>query len=328
MKALIFEKRGIENLEIRDIPSSSMREDEVRLKVKLASINPVDLMAVETLPVSPVPHVPGSEFYGVVEEVGSKVTHVSVGDRVAVYTRLFDGTCASCMRGDQTYCINGKRIGVESQGGYAEEVVIPGRNVFNSDLPEEILSSLPIAILTPFHALRSAQAGVDDIVVVLGASGNTGMFAVQLAKRMGARVIAVSTKPWVKELGADEIVDYSSAEEEVKRLTDGRMGSIVINSLGEKYWELGLKLVGNHGKVVTFGGLTGGKVSFDVNRLYAKHVTIMGTNRGTVGEFLELLRLARNLKVKVHRYFNLDEAREAFREFKEGRRDGRIFIRI
>ncbi|QCO29827.1 alcohol dehydrogenase [Metallosphaera sedula] len=327
MRALVFEKRGIDFLEVRDFPSSPVRDDEVRLRVKLASINPVDLMAIESLPVSPLPHIPGSEFYGVVEEVGEKVTHVSVGDRVAVYTRLFDGTCSSCMRGDQTYCVNGKRVGVESQGGYAEEIVIPGRNVMKSDLSEEVLSSLPIAVLTPYHALRTVGVGVDDTVVVLGASGNTGIFAVQLAKRIGARVIAVTSREWVKEY-ADEVVDYPTAEEEVKRLTDGGMASVVVNSLGEKYWDLGLKLVGNHGKIVTYGGLTGGKVSLDVNKLYAKHASIVGTNRGNMAELLELLKLAKDLKVKVHRYYTLDEAREAFREFKHGNRDGRIFIRI
>lgn len=72
MRALVFEKRGIDFLEVRDFPSSPVRDDEVRLRVKLASINPVDLMAIESLPVSPLPHIPGSEFYGVVEEVGER----------------------------------------------------------------------------------------------------------------------------------------------------------------------------------------------------------------------------------------------------------------
>ncbi|WP_252896991.1 alcohol dehydrogenase catalytic domain-containing protein [Metallosphaera hakonensis] len=222
MRALIFERRGLDNLVVRDVPSPTVDSGQVKLRIVLAGVNPVDLMAVESLPVSPLPHIPGSEFFGIVEEVGKEVTHVSPGDRVAVYTRLFDGTCESCLRGDQTYCIQGKRIGVESQGGYAEEIVIPSRNVIRSNLPDEILASLPIASLTPYHALRSVGVGPDDTVVVIGASGNTGIFAIQLAKMMGAKVIAISSKPWVKEMGADVVTDYNGAEGTIRELTEGR----------------------------------------------------------------------------------------------------------
>ncbi len=249
----------VNNLEVRDLHSSKVDSDQVKLRVVMAGANPVDMMTVEPLPVSPISHIPGSEFFGVVEEVGEKVTHVSPGDRVAVYTRLFDGICESCIRGDQTYCIQGKRIGVESQGGFAEEIVVPARNVIRSNLSDEILASLPIAILTPYHALKSVGVGPSDIVAVLGASGNTGVFAVQLAKMMGAKVVAVTSKDWGKEMGADIVADYSEVEQALREFTGGRMASVVVNSLGEHYWDLGLRLVGNHGRVVTFGGLTGGK---------------------------------------------------------------------
>ncbi|AWR98990.1 alcohol dehydrogenase catalytic domain-containing protein [Metallosphaera hakonensis] len=328
MRALIFERRGLDNLVVRDVPSPTVDSGQVKLRIVLAGVNPVDLMAVESLPVSPLPHIPGSEFFGIVEEVGKEVTHVSPGDRVAVYTRLFDGTCESCLRGDQTYCIQGKRIGVESQGGYAEEIVIPSRNVIRSNLPDEILASLPIASLTPYHALRSVGVGPDDTVVVIGASGNTGIFAIQLAKMMGAKVIAISSKPWVKEMGADVVTDYNGAEGTIRELTEGKMGSVVLNSLGEKYWDLGLRLVGNHGKIISFGSLTGGKVQLDMNRIYSKHVSIVGTNRGNMGEFIDLERIAGNLKVKTWKVFDLDEGKDALLALRDGNRDGRIFIKV
>ncbi|MEM0114176.1 MAG: alcohol dehydrogenase catalytic domain-containing protein [Metallosphaera sp.] len=326
MRAILYERRGIDNLELREVPEPRVGDNEVKLRVLKASINPVDLMSVEVLSVSPIPHIPGSEFFGVVEEVGKGVTHVSPGDRVAVYTRLFDGSCESCLRGRQTYCVNGKRIGVETQGGYAEEIVVPARNVMRSSLRDEILASLPIAILTPYHALKLAQVNPQDLVVVLGASGNTGMFLIQLAKIMGATVVAVSTKAWVKDFNPDIVVDYVNAEEVIKEFTQGKMASVVVNSLGQEYWDLAFKLVGNYGRIITYGAITGGKAQLDVNKLYLKHVTLLGTNRGDMGDFIELLTLASKLKVRTWRTFRLEDIKEAFLSFKEGRRDGRIFL--
>ncbi|QKR00144.1 alcohol dehydrogenase catalytic domain-containing protein [Metallosphaera tengchongensis] len=328
MKALVFEKSGLESLELREVPNPSVGDTDVRIAVKMASVNPVDIMSVESLKVYPIPHIPGSEFFGVVEEVGKKVSHVSPGDRVAVYTRLFDGTCRSCLRGDQTYCKAGKRIGVESQGGYAEEIVVPGTNVVRSDLPDEILASLPIAMLTPYHALKSAGVSSSDVVVVVGASGNTGMFAVQLGKLLGATVIAISAKPWVKELGADYVLDYQEAEEAVREITFGDMASVVVNSLGGKYWDLSLRLLGNHGRLVTFGSLTGGNVNLNINDIYLKHASIIGTNRGSMGDLMELLKIAGKLQVRTWKVFPLEQGRFAMEQFKSSDRKGRIFIRI
>ncbi|MEM4077156.1 MAG: zinc-binding dehydrogenase, partial [Metallosphaera sp.] len=209
---------------------------------------------------------------------------------------------------------------------YAEEIVVPARNVMRSSLRDEILASLPIAILTPYHALKLAQVNPQDLVVVLGASGNTGMFLIQLAKIMGATVVAVSTKAWVKDFNPDIVVDYVNAEEVIKEFTQGKMASVVVNSLGQEYWDLAFKLVGNYGRIITYGAITGGKAQLDVNKLYLKHVTLLGTNRGDMGDFIELLTLASKLKVRTWRTFRLEDIKEAFLSFKEGRRDGRIFL--
>lgn len=328
MKALVFDRQGLNNLEVREVEPGELRPGQVRLRVTLASVNPVDVLAIEKLKVSPVPHIPGSEFTGVVKEVGEGVENVREGQRVAVYTRLFDGKCDMCLRGEQTYCVNGKRIGVETQGAYAEEVIVPSINVFPTDLPEEIAGSLPIAGLTPYHALKEARVGPGDTVAVLGASGNTGSFAVQLAKLMGATVVAVSRREWVREMGADHVVDYSRAEDLIRDITRGRMADVVVNALGTNYWDLGLRLVGNLGRVVFFGGVTGSQASLNLSEIYSKHVYILGTNRGRVSEFVELMRLCNKCKVRVGKIFPLERGVEAVSEFKSSNRDGRIFIRV
>ncbi|WP_252896990.1 hypothetical protein [Metallosphaera hakonensis] len=106
------------------------------------------------------------------------------------------------------------------------------------------------------------------------------------------------------------------------------MGSVVLNSLGEKYWDLGLRLVGNHGKIISFGSLTGGKVQLDMNRIYSKHVSIVGTNRGNMGEFIDLERIAGNLKVKTWKVFDLDEGKDALLALRDGNRMGEFSLRL
>jgi len=89
-------------------------------------------------------------------------------------------------------------------------------------------------------------------------------------------VIAVSRKKWLKELGADLVVDYDEVEEKVKEFTDGKMTDVVVNSLGEQFWDKSFSVVGVRGKLVTFGTLLGANVRIDLGQLYSKHISILG----------------------------------------------------
>lgn len=154
-------------------------------------MNPIDYYTVTGMrDVDPMPHIPGVEFAGIVEEVGKEVTRVSPGDRVVVYPRIFDGTCDLCMAEHEHLCRNGGIIGVNSNGGFAERAVVRESNVFRlpDSVPWDLAASLPVAGLTAFHALMEARVLPGDVVVIVGASGNTDQFTLQLAKLIGARV--------------------------------------------------------------------------------------------------------------------------------------------
>ncbi|MEM0374051.1 MAG: zinc-binding dehydrogenase [Sulfolobaceae archaeon] len=328
MKALIFEKHGIENLKFSDYKDPEIGNHDVLIRVRLAGVNPVDYYTVTTLKVNPIPHIPGVEFAGEVVKAGSHVRSVREGDRVTIYGRLFDGTCDMCMIGYETLCRSGGRIGVDTNGGFAEYISVEEKYVFRlpTEYNWELGASLTVAGLTAYHALKEANVKPTDTVVIFGASGNTGMFAVQLAKKFGAKVIAVSRKSWLKEFGADLVVNYNEVEERVKEFTNGKMADVVINSLGEKFWDMSLSIVGVKGKLVTFGTLTGGIVKLDVGQLYSKHISIIGITRGNRKDFVELLELCKNCKVKVWKKFGLKEGVDALKSLFDENRDGRIFI--
>ena len=104
-----------------------------------------------------MPHIPGAETSGVVEEVGRLVTSVKRDDRVIVYNKVFDGTCDMCLNRCEMLCRNGgKEIGVITNGGFAEYIAVPEKNVFKipEEMQWEIATSLPVTTLTPYHALK------------------------------------------------------------------------------------------------------------------------------------------------------------------------------
>jgi NADPH:quinone reductase-like Zn-dependent oxidoreductase len=100
-----------------------------------------------------------------------------------------------------------------------------------------VAASLPVIALTPYHALKEASLKINEYLLVFGAAGNTGTTAVQIGKRMGAKVIAVSKGEWIRDFGADYIIqDYDKVVEQVKDITQGKMADVVLNSLGVNTW--------------------------------------------------------------------------------------------
>ncbi|MGB8937209.1 MAG: alcohol dehydrogenase catalytic domain-containing protein [Candidatus Nitrosopolaris sp.] len=333
MRAAIFEKPGLENLKIQhDIEQPKITDHDVLIRVKMVGVNPVDHITVSGIPeVKPLPHIPGAETSGVIEEVGQHVTSLKTGDRVVVYNKVFDGICDMCMGGDEMLCRNGGLIGVVTDGGFAEYIAVPEKNAFKipDEMQWELAASLPVTTLTPYHGLKRAALKINEFLVIFGASGNTGMMATQFGKKMGAKVIAVSKDNWIKDFGADYIItEYDRVAEKVKDLTQGKMADVVLNSLGVQTWENSFASVGLNGRLVTFGGLTDADVKLNVQSLYSKQIKIIGCNGGTRKEMTEVIDMSKELKTRVWKKFRLDEAKEALQALFAKERDGRILLNV
>ncbi|HJT84094.1 MAG TPA: alcohol dehydrogenase catalytic domain-containing protein [Nitrososphaeraceae archaeon] len=361
MRAAIFEEQGFENLEIKDVQKPDVLDYDVLIKVISAGVNPIDYYVISgyrtveqkkegqklkqkapqvtELPVSPIPHIPGAEFAGVVEKTGPHVRSIKKGDRVTIYNRIFDNTCDMCVSGNEMLCRTGGLISVVNNGGFSEYVAIPEMNVFK--IPDNInwntAVSLPVSGLTAFHALKEAQLKINDILLIFGASGNTGMIAVQLGKRMASRVIAVSTKKWIKdEYGADYLItDYNDVVNKVKDITNGKMADIVLNSLGKNTWKDSFSSIGINGRWISFGTMTGNKVDLNIQELYSKQLKLIGSNGGNREEFRDLIEyisysnsIDHPLKIKVWKKFNLENIEQAFEALIDLKREGRVLLDI
>ena len=337
MRAAIFEAPGLENLKVVDnAEEPRISNHDVLIKVKVAGINPIDhVVASGSLPkVDPVPHIPGAESSGIIEELGSHVNNSQLkkGDRVVIHNKVFDGTCDMCLKSLDMLCRNGGLIGAITNGGFAEYISVPERNVFKipGNLDWDIAASLPVTSLTPYHALNEASLRINEYLLVFGASGNTGMIAVQLGKKMGAKVIAVSKDNWIKsEFGVDYIIrDYDKVAENVKEITQGKMADVVLNSLGVGTWDSSFASVGVNGRWVAFGGLTGADIKLNVQSLYSKQIKLIGSTGGTRKEMQELIDISPKLRVRVWKRFDLENVKEALQALFAKERDGRILLNI
>jgi NADPH:quinone reductase-like Zn-dependent oxidoreductase len=335
MRAAVFDKPGIENLKVMDNVEKPelANPDNVLIKVKVAGLNPIDNVVVSgSIPtVRPIPHIPGAEVSGIVDEIGSEVSGLKKGDRVVIHNKVFDGICDMCLSGLDMICRNGGLISVITNGGFAEYIVVPQRNVFKipDDMDWDLAASLPVTVLTPFHALNEARMKINEFLLVFGATGNTGMIATQLGKRMGARVIAVSKEEWVRDFGADYIIhDYDRIVEQVREITSGKMADVVLNSLGVKTWDSSFESTGINGRLVSFGGLTGADVKLNIQSLYSRQIKLIGSTGGTRKELRDLIDNHDKLQLKKWKRFDLDNVQEALHALFSKERSGRIFLDI
>ena len=162
------------------------------------------------------------------------------------------------------------------------------------------------------------------------------MIAVQLAKKMDAKVIAVSKHNWIKDSefgGADHLIsDYNRVADQVKESTEGKMADVdvVLNSLGVETWENSYASIGINGRWVTFGTLSGPDIKLNLQSLYTKQIKLIGSTGGTRRELQEVIDLAANkeIRVKVWKKFKLNNVKEAIEALSSKERDGRILLKI
>lgn len=236
MEALISESAGIEHLKVKEVVTPKPKENEVLIKVIAAGVNPVDHYLIEEeADLKPKPYIAGSEFAGVIEKLGSRVRRFEKNDKVSVYSWLFDNKCDMCASGNEMVCRKGGMIGENINGGYAEYAIVPEQNVFK--IPDktkwDVAASLPIAALTPYHGIKETNLQRGEILTVYGASGNTGMFATQVGKLMGAKVIAVSSRKWPINFGSDFVIGRENAVENIKKITKGKLSDVVVDTVGK-----------------------------------------------------------------------------------------------
>ena len=334
MKAYELETFGIENLQVVESAMPEPGGDEVLVQMCAASLNYRDLMVVrgEYNPRMRLPAVPLSDGAGEIVAVGDNVTSWKVGDRVmpSVAQKWLDGkpdssAARSTLGGD-----------ARSNGVLREFAAFDACSVVA--IPEYLsfaeAATLPCAGLTAWNALvESGNLRAGETVLILG-TGGVSIFAVQIAKHFGARVIATSSSDAkiekLKALGADETINYRSTpdwDRAVLDLTDGVGVDHVIEVGGAGTIEKSLASVRVGGTVSMIGALSGG-ATVNTVPIFMRAIRLQGIFIGSKAMFERMLQEFDRARIQpaIDRIFSFDEAPNALRYMETGKHFGKIVI--
>ncbi|OGW67414.1 MAG: alcohol dehydrogenase [Nitrospirae bacterium RIFCSPLOWO2_02_FULL_62_14] len=342
MKAVVFhEHGGPEKLQYEDRPEPQIKPDEVLVRVKASSLNHLDIWVRQGIPgyQIPLPHISGCDVSGQVERIGSQVKGVKVGQKVFVSPGLSCGTCDECKAGRDNLCPSFGVFGAKTDGGYAEFVAVPGRNVIviPASLTFEQAAAFPLVTVTAWHmAVTLAGLRAGETALIMGAGSGVGSMAIQIAKYIGAKVITtVGSEDKAKKalvIGADEVINHTTGDvaKRVQELTGGRGVDVVIEHIGPQVWEPCLKSLAKSGRLVTCGATTGPKAEIDLRYLYSRSLTLKGSYMGTKAELLEAAKLvgAGKLKPVIDHVYPLKDARAAQEQMLSRNLFGKLVLTV
>ena len=339
MKAIVLHESGpAENLHLEDVAVPSLTVGHALVRVHAAGVCYRDIIDRRGgFPFAKRPVVPGHEFAGVVESVASDVEDVSVGDRVANLHRSSCGECEYCLAGHAPRCARSPFFfGLTADGGYAEYVLAPAGSLVRLpvDVPFEHGCFLACTAGVALRGLRThAELKEGETVLVTGASGGVGLHGMQVAKALGAHVVAVTSSAakadFLRSHGADDVLvsgDFAF-HKEVQRRTGGV--HVALDCVGAPTLNASIRSVRPMGRVVIAGNVTTER--FEVNPGYAilNEVSLLGSSGCTRADLLDVFRWTQQgtLKPVVAGVFSLAQAADAHRQLEGKAVTGRLVLR-
>jgi NADPH:quinone reductase-like Zn-dependent oxidoreductase len=342
MKAVRFHSHGgPDKLVYEDAPVPTAGKGEALIKVGACALNRLDLWVRQGIPAYPVqlPHTGGCDIAGTIVS-GDALPHgLAAGDEVVVYPGLFNPESKAANVGKENLDPDFKIIGGHVPGGYAQFAVVPSRNLLKK--PDKLsmveAASYPLTFITAWHMLSTrAQLKERETVLILGAGSGIGVAGVQIARYLGAHVIAATTHEHkaakLKALGADEVIVGPPLDLGTRVLdtTRGQGVEVVFEHVGPATWEQSLRVVSKGGRIVTCGATTGPEVPLVLRQLFGREITLLGSMLGTLHELERVSKLlaAGSLKPVVDRVFPLAEAKAAQEALLSKEQTGKIVLEI
>lgn len=341
MKAiLIRDHGGYDRLEMTDIPEPDA-SGMALVRVRAVALNHLDVWVRRGVPGHrfPLPMVPGCEVAGVVASLPAGTTGWREGDEVIVAPGYSCGHCVACLSGDDPLCREYGIFGESKNGGAAELIAVPVRNLLRkpANLSFEEAAAIPLDFLTAWHMLvaRARLRPGETVLVHAGGSG-VGSAGVQVAKLWGATVYATvgsaEKKERAVELGADEVILYRETDfaQEIRRLTGKRGVDVVFEHVGADTFEGSMRSLARGGRLVTCGATTGAEVTINLRLVFFKLLSILGSTMGSLAELHQIMAHveAGRLRPVVDRVLPLAGVAEGHRLLEERAVFGKVVLNV
>ncbi len=332
MKAIVLTAfGGVENLKLQTVADPAPSRGEVLLRVRACALNHLDLWIRAGLPGAKVtpPHILGSDIAGELD-----------GRRVVVHPGLCCNVCAACTDGRSSDCPHFGIIGAYggSAGGYAETIAVKDAHLLPipTGMSFTDAASLPLTALTAWRMLKTlGEVKEGQTVLVIGAGSGVAAAGIQIAKALGASVIATTSDPSkierAKALGSDHVISGSAdLSRAVRQLTGGAMVDVVFEHVGPALFADALKCLRPSGRLITCGSTSGPKVELDMRYVFSRQLRIIGSRLGSLSEMRAAWALVEAGKIRpvVDTIFPLDEAATAHERLKSRGQFGKVVLSI
>jgi NADPH:quinone reductase-like Zn-dependent oxidoreductase len=340
MKAVVIrEHGGPEVLRIEDVANPVPGPFEVVVQVRAVALNHLDLWVRKGVPGAPfkLPATTGADAAGDIAFVGEGVSDLAIGTPVMVLPGVSCGVCALCVGGADHLCADYHILGESGPGALAEYVKVPRANVVPkpANLSYEDAAALSLTMLTSWHMLIArAQLRGGETVLIQAAGSGVGVAGIQIAKYIGARVIATAGSEDKRKaalaLGADHVLDSRdpSWPKQVKALAP-RGVDVVFEHVGGDIFEQSMRLLGRAGRLVTCGATTGIDGKINLRHVFFKSQSILGSTMGSKGEYHQLVALYAQgfFKPVIDRVLPLSEIRAAQEALESREVFGKVVLR-
>jgi NADPH:quinone reductase-like Zn-dependent oxidoreductase len=337
---------GLDQIVYRtDLPKPEPKRGEIRVRVKGAALNHLDLFVLAGMPgvkIAP-PWILGADATGIVDAIGdlsgTSDNQLKVGDCVIINPGLSDHTCEYCRAGEQSLCVNFKILGEHAPGTLAEYIIVPAVNARSipRDKPVEQAAAFTLATLTAWRmVVTRARVRKGDQVLIWGIGGGVALAALEIVRKIGATAWVTSHSEeklaLARGLGAENVINYTTTDvgKEIRARTGKRGVDVVFDTVGEATWSQSLGALGKRGRLVTCGATSGPLVQMDVRRLFWNQWDIMGSTMGNDTEFEAVANEYRagRLTPLVDSVFDISQGRQAFERLQSGQQFGKIVVRI
>ena len=371
MKAIVIRKERegepLQSMQVEEVPVPLCGDSEVLVLVMAAGVNFNGVWAGQGKPVSVFKmhkepfHIPGSDAAGIVWKVGKDVRRWKVGDEVVIHCNMSCGQCPECNGFDPMACSEQKIWGYETpNGSFAQFTCVQAQQLVPK--PKKLswteAASYGLTFFTAYRMLvGQAQVKPGDNVLIWGAAGGLGIFAIQLCKVLGANPIAVISSPdkleLVKSLGAEMTLnrkDYdfvwrpNETPERIKErtagmrklggaireLTGGKDADIVFEHVGQETFPTSVFVCKRFGKIVICGATSGFDLSFDVRYLWMRQKSILGSHFANAyqAERANELMISGKIRPVLDQVFDFGETAQAHQLMFENKHKGKLGISI